>query len=73
MPDDASERLLAVVSQPRLIRERIGKLRRECNVLSRLLKVAEYAAEHLPGPQRSDLLAIIDQSAAAGGPHHDDA
>jgi len=53
MPDDTSERLLAVVSQPRLIRERIGKLRRECNVLTRLLKVAEYATEHLPGPRRA--------------------
>ena len=47
MTDDVHDPLVTAIPRPRVIRERIAAMRRERDVLSRLLRVSEYAAERL--------------------------
>jgi hypothetical protein len=48
MTDEAKISLITSIPRPREIRERIAAIHRERDVLTKLLRVSEYAVEQLP-------------------------
>jgi len=50
MTDVVHDPLVTAIPRPRIIRQRIAELRQEREVLSRLLRVSEFAAERLDAP-----------------------
>ena len=66
MTDDVHDQLVTAIPRPRVIRERIAAMRRERDVLSRLLKVSEYAAERLATDVTDDA-AHSDESEVSHG------